>query len=593
MKRKVKFFIVVFIILCSICFVTITNARYASNVNMNGNVDVAIPKIVLNTSNISSTSTMLPGETVTYEFDVQNYEDSKINEVQMNYYININSVKNELPITYKLYAINGTSETELTQTTSGFGPITLNYGKKQTTSFKLVYTWDEKSDDVSYANKGYSFNISVDINDVYTKHIESNTIFINSQEYTPITATSKDVDDIDNTLDITIENNNSYGINIKAMEENDLFDVTYDGVTADYITVDAKSTKTVRVTLKARSGQKYENAKNDASGNSYTNINIYVKVIKPYNAEKNQVATDKLVYIDKTVKNHIIANAGDITDYEDGHQFTGISSSGEGGLCSIEDPVSGEKIYFFRGDGSKINNYVSFAGYTWRILRINADGSLRLILDGTISNSQYQTSNAPTTHTIAKAIELIDWKSSTVYSTLHTWYNNNIATNTQYSDKIVTTQYVFDTSYSEKTATSTSASVYYFGPYLRVGVDGNQYSPTFSYTDESLVEDTIGIITADELLYAGGYFNKDNTSFFLYNSSITTDCWTMSPSFWDNSAHYKAGMLIMSSSGKIHDWPDGGNTLTASLGLRPVISIKGDVEMQGDGTSSSPYEFKN
>ena len=593
MKRKVKFVIAVFITLCSICFITITNSRYASNVNLNGNVDVAIPQIVLNTDNILNKSTILPGETVTYEFNVQNFENSKINEVQMDYYININQIINQLPITYKIYMINGTNETELTQTTNGFGPITLKYGKEQTTSFKLIYTWDEKNDDVSYANKDYSFNISVDINDIYTKHIESDTIFINSQEYIPITATSKDVDDVDNTLDITIENNNEYSINIKAMEENDLFDVTYDGESADYIVIDGKSSKTVRVTFSARSGQEYENTKNDDSGNSYTNINIYVKVMKPYNAEKNQVATNKFVYIDKTVKNHIIANAGEITNYEDGHQFTGISSSGEGGLCSIEDPVSGEKIYFFRGDGSKINNYVSFAGYTWRILRINADGSLRLILDSSISNSQYQTSNAPTTHTIDKAIELIDWKSSAVYSTLHTWYNNNIATNTQYSNKVVTTQYVFDTSYSEKTATSTSASVYYFGPYLRVGVDGNQYSPTFSYTDESLVEDTVGIITADEMLYAGGYFNKDNTSYFLYNSSITTDTWTMSPSFWDNSAHYKAGMCIMSSSGKIHDWPSDGNTLTSSLGIRPVISVKGDLEMQGDGSSSSPYEFKN
>ena len=66
----------------------------------------------------------------------------------------------------------------------------------------------------------------------------------------------------------------------------------------------------------------------------------------------------------------------------------------------------------------------------------------------------------------------------------------------------------------------------------------------------------------------------------------------MSPSFWDNSAHYKAGMMILDSNGKMHDWPDSGNTLTETLGVRPVISIRGDIEMSGSGTKADPYEYK-
>ena len=38
--------------------------------------------------------------------------------------------------------------------------------------------------------------------------------------------------------------------------------------------------------------------------------------------------------------------------------------------------------YFYRGKAS--NNYVNFAGFTWRVVRINGDGSIRLILDGTL-----------------------------------------------------------------------------------------------------------------------------------------------------------------------------------------------------------------
>ena len=38
--------------------------------------------------------------------------------------------------------------------------------------------------------------------------------------------------------------------------------------------------------------------------------------------------------------------------------------------------------WYFRGKQSY--NYVNFAGFTWRVVRINGDGSIRLILDGTL-----------------------------------------------------------------------------------------------------------------------------------------------------------------------------------------------------------------
>lgn len=38
--------------------------------------------------------------------------------------------------------------------------------------------------------------------------------------------------------------------------------------------------------------------------------------------------------------------------------------------------------YYYRG--TSYSNYVSFAGFTWRIVRINGDGSIRLILNGTL-----------------------------------------------------------------------------------------------------------------------------------------------------------------------------------------------------------------
>ena len=47
--------------------------------------------------------------------------------------------------------------------------------------------------------------------------------------------------------------------------------------------------------------------------------------------------------------------------------------------------------YYFRGNVT--NNYVYFAGYYWRIIRINGNGSLRLIYDGTVAHANGESSD--------------------------------------------------------------------------------------------------------------------------------------------------------------------------------------------------------
>lgn len=422
----------------------------------------------------------------------------------------------------------------------------------------------------------------------YKKQLLGKTITINSKPYQQITATLTKANE-DNTFSITVNNPNDYPINYKIEEKNDLYNVKYGETSEKYATVEPQSTSTIKVVISGREDVVYEDMITDAEGNLYKNIDIVIYSEAPYKDSKIEIASNQQIYLEKSIKNRIVALAGEITGYQEGYTFTGTSDQDEnqGGLCSIVDPVSGNMIYFFRGNVN--NNYVSFAGKTWRVLRINSDGSLRLILDGEISTCSYQSTNEPSNHTIEDAIELIDWQNSIPYSELQTWYNNNLKTN--YSEYIVRSNYVFDTSYSSTTSSATAAACYYFGPYLRVGFDANTYRPTFSYTDDSLWKDYIGLITADELLYAGAYFGSNNTTYFLHNSALSNDFWTMSPSFWDNSAHYKAGMIIVDSNGRMNDWPYGGNTLTASLALRPVISIRGDLEMTGNGTASNPYQY--
>ena len=49
------------------------------------------------------------------------------------------------------------------------------------------------------------------------------------------------------------------------------------------------------------------------------------------------------------------------------------------------------KTYYYRG--SVAGNYVKFAGYYWRVIRVNGDGTVRLIYDGTTPHDNGESSS--------------------------------------------------------------------------------------------------------------------------------------------------------------------------------------------------------
>ena len=421
----------------------------------------------------------------------------------------------------------------------------------------------------------------------YKLNLKSDSISIKTEPHVGIIGNVEETTE-ENKYNIVITNNNNYEVKYKIEEENNLFNIENDNMVDGFLSIPANTTNTVNFKITGKDSEVYTDLQINDEGYYYKNVNIYINEEKPYNSDKVQIGSGIKVILSKTGKNQIIQNSGPIIDYQENQQFGNASNDTEASLCSIIDPISGEKIYFYRGNVT--NNYFSFAGKTWRILRINSDGSIRLILDNVISNSQYQTINIPTNRTIEGAIELISWKNSIAYTTLKDWYDNNIVG--EYSSYVKLSDFVFDTSYNRTTSSANNTACYYFGPYLRVGVDGNAYKPTFSYDDNSLIQDYIGLISADEYLYAGGFWKKENKSFFLYNPSINTSCWTMSPSFWDDSQHYKVGMVIIGVNGEMHDWPSA-NTIADTLGLRPVISVRGDREIIGTGEVGNPYRYNN
>ncbi|MFI3260411.1 MAG: hypothetical protein R3Y13_01695 [bacterium] len=229
-----------------------------------------------------------------------------------------------------------------------------------------------------------------------------------------------------------------------------------------------------------------------------------------------------------------------------------VATKNEGLIKLTFDDLS--TIYYFRGAVN--NNYVSFADMTWRIVRINENNSVKLILDDEIdSMSKYYESG----YTFFK---------STAYSTLSTWYNVNLNV---YDNLIDQSNFCNDFSVVDSTNNVYAA-------YNRV-VE-NQIASLECVDD--LSQSKIGLLTVDEVVYAGASVNDENEKFYLINSNLTNPFYLMSSAILKNKVYYPFAVDI---EGNIVYDEQGTNY----NGLRPVINISREVIVTGTGIKSDPY----
>ena len=91
----------------------------------------------------------------------------------------------------------------------------------------------------------------------------------------------------------------------------------------------------------------------------------------------------------------------------------------------------------------------------------------------------------------------------------------------------------------------------------------------------------VGLITIDEVAYAGGVYGSANQNYYLYTGASYR---IMSPSVFSTS-NVLATVFIV--------YTDGGLTgarTSYSYGIRPVINLKSDVlYVDGNGTEADPY----
>lgn len=263
--------------------------------------------------------------------------------------------------------------------------------------------------------------------------------------------------------------------------------------------------------------------------------------------------------------------------------FTQVSS--DSGLYKNED--SGDVTYFYRGNVD--NNYVSFAGFTWRIIRIDKYG-VRVILDDVIDTPSAWGTNPGVNASLDSAISQILYYNSPVKTIVDNWYTDNLSS---YDSTIKTTMFCLDTNYQTMISSGNAGvTVYYFGSYIRNGTDSTAYTPEFVCDSQYIKEYNIGLISGDEVAFAGGVFNTSNTNYYLYNSSITDTWWTMSPSYYDSSLGTVGMLLVTGSNGRFNDWIST-STIEYSSYIRPVITLDTNKISGGDGTVGNMYTFSS
>src|SRR5574344_1130355 len=236
--------------------------------------------------------------------------------------------------------------------------------------------------------------------------------------------------------------------------------------------------------------------------------------------------------------------------------YTNNATTDEGMFATTDDYGTS---YYYRG--AVTNNNVLFGGFCWKVIRINGNGTTRMIYNGTPTNGTcVATGTATEIGTSAFNTNYNDnayvgymygtagsstyeathanTNSSTAKTAIDTWYNTNLSS---YASKISDTLFCNDRSLSSGTGIGTTET--YYGAYNRYF---NTHVPALTCqtkNDRFTVRDTtpgngnltypVGLITMDEVGFAGASLSSwdSNSSYYLY-----TNCW-----YWPMSSDSFSG----------------------------------------------------
>ena len=246
---------------------------------------------------------------------------------------------------------------------------------------------------------------------------------------------------------------------------------------------------------------------------------------------------------------------------------------------------TGQTTYYYTE--ANPNNWVQFAGFYWRIIRINGDGSIRMIYagtnsastnDDTIGTSAFNNSSTNKTYVglvYDGSTQHGSGSSSTIMTNLNNWYNNNLAS---YEADYIDTGIGFcsDRNMASGSNFDSSNIAISYAPSERTSSGSLQCNELDILSqDNGKIPNPIGLLTSDEYVLAGSWNSYLN---------VSIDYWTMSPfSFY--STNNGASVFNVHSSGYL-----GDHIGYYAFDVRPVINIRSDVSLTGSGTTLDPFK---
>ncbi len=397
------------------------------------------------------------------------------------------------------------------------------------------------------------------------------------------------------------------------------------GYKSDVIKDPTDKTKDIEITIKV--GQYVENNPTE-EGDLIPELKGPVNLVTQILSDNNGGFSDK-------------ENSTYVNNTTPGIDFSAVSSdtNGKGLYYTNTNTEDNKTTYYFRGDVN--NNFVKFGAYPagttvngttyseetpmyWRIIRINEDGSIRMIYNGTsttaafsdvtIGDSAFNENDYDNAHvgymygltgqsgTNAYKLTHANDNPSTIKTFIDNWYTNSTNLSSYRETHLADAGFCNDRSlysgngygkeYTFYRSSYLPGTDYFDGTILPQfacpNVDNDLFTTSMSTKGNKALSVPIGLITADEFVYSGTIANmitylcvrSTPNSVGNYNCGTTM---TMSPFWYDGDMEYGSfyynGLDVRLSGGAL---------------VRPVINLKADTKiiLEGTGTngsSTNPY----
>ena len=436
--------------------------------------------------------------------------------------------------------------------------------------------------------------------------------------------------------EITLQVTNVNGTNSFANEKNFDYDSSWSGLKRTLVSGATISSNGSLTTQNISITGKYYNLtipQTSIEGKAFTG-KIYVT--------NHSCSTSELAYI-TLLKAY--GGKDNITELPDS-AFAKATTAMDKGMYKKADDLG--TSYYYRG--AVDNNWVKFGKDSsenpiyWRIIRINGDGSIRMIYTGTTAPTEStkvvmtgegtqigtSTFNSSEDKTEYVGYQYIDGEQhgygecngtsascpvngKTIYNSIikqaiDKWYAGTTLEKDAATKALVSQDQIFcndrsastsdvaysNTNYTTLTSWNSTGTQYYYGAYGRLDKSKSKSKspilicPTAS--DKFTVNTSngngaltypVGLITADEVVMAG-VSNSENKTYYLHTNQ---NYWSGSPSYFysGDSVEFAMGFRVFSSGYLSED------SVYGSFGTRPVVSLSSKAKLSGNGTYSNPY----